>query len=75
MTFQCSNSKTDGVSSLKIPFRYLMFVVTVSLMQCNNAIVDHDFARISIAHISYGGTFANFSDYSNQPCVTESNAF
>lgn len=52
-----------------------MFVVTVSLMQCNNAIVDHDFARISIAHISYGGTFANFSDYSNQPCVTESNAF
>ena len=52
-----------------------MFAVAVLLMPCKNAIVDQDFARHSIADISCGGTFANFSERSNHSWVTKSNAF
>lgn len=52
-----------------------MFVVTVSLVPCNNAKVDQDFISFSVADISCGGTFANFNEHSNQSWMAESKSF
>ena len=45
------------------------------LMICDVMVVVQDFARLSIADVNCGGTFANFNERSNQSWVAESKAF